>query len=194
MVHGFPWCIKPWAENHECKTEVLCSLFCVLEDCGGEWSEGLKKNRRKGVKAQPTGEKEKSRDREGSMVVWWFFWGPAGLSMEVLSPIRGRSASSPCVRSQIFYKVKASDISSPFLLPPPLSLTSALSLSLLPWASLAGHGVAAMWVPLHVTNTSHRLELRMASAILVEVPVVTLLQQVLAATISRELVSHPAGG
>lgn len=51
-----------------------------------------------------------------------------------------------------------------------------------------------MGVPLHVTNTSHRLELRVASAILVEVPVVTLLQQILAPTVSGELVSHPAGG
>lgn len=34
----------------------------------------------------------------------------------------------------------------------------------------------------------------MAGTILVEVPEVALLQQVLAATVSRELVSHPAGG
>ena len=47
-------------------------------------------------------------------------------------------------------------------------------------------------MPLHVTDTPHRLELRMAGAILVEVPVFTLLQQVLAATVSRELVSHKA--
>lgn len=85
-------------------------------------------------------------------------------------------------------------ISPPFPLPPPLSLASALSLSLLPWASLAGHGVAALLVPLHVTDTPHGLELRMAGTKLVEVPEVTLLQQVLAATVSRELVSHPAGG
>ncbi|KAG7230349.1 hypothetical protein INR49_024453 [Caranx melampygus] len=51
----------------------------------------------------------------------------------------------------------------------------------------------ALLVPLHVTDTPHGLELRMAGTVLVEVPVVTLLQQVLAATVSRELVSHPAG-
>ena len=49
-------------------------------------------------------------------------------------------------------------------------------------------------MPLHVTDTPHGLELRMAGAKLVEVPEVALLQQVLAATVSRELVTHPAGG
>jgi len=48
-------------------------------------------------------------------------------------------------------------------------------------------------VPLHVTDTPHGLELRMAGAKLIEVPELALLQQVLASTVSRELVSHPAG-
>ena len=49
-------------------------------------------------------------------------------------------------------------------------------------------------MPLHVADTPHGLELRIAGTVLVEVPEVALLQQVLAATVSRELVSHPAGG
>lgn len=50
-----------------------------------------------------------------------------------------------------------------------------------------------MWVPLHVADTPHGLELGAAGVVLVEVPVFALLQQELAATVSRELVSHPAG-
>ena len=47
-------------------------------------------------------------------------------------------------------------------------------------------------MPLHVADTPHGLELRIAGAVLVEVLVLSLLQQVLAATVSRELVSHKA--
>ena len=70
--------------------------------------------------------------------------------------------------------------------PSPPSSSSASS-------SLAGHGVATMLVPLHVPNASDGLELRTACAVLVEVPVVTLLQQVLAATVTRVLVPNPPG-
>lgn len=48
-------------------------------------------------------------------------------------------------------------------------------------------------MPLHVADASHGLQLRVASTKLIEVPELALLQQVLAATVSRELVSHPAG-
>lgn len=48
-------------------------------------------------------------------------------------------------------------------------------------------------MPLHVTDTPHGLELRIAGTVLIEVPEVALLQQILAATVTRELVSHPAG-
>lgn len=48
-------------------------------------------------------------------------------------------------------------------------------------------------MPLHVTDTPHRLKLRSAGAELIEVPKVALLQQVLAATVPRELVSHKTG-
>lgn len=47
-------------------------------------------------------------------------------------------------------------------------------------------------MPLHVTDTPHGLELRVAGTKLIEMPEVALLQQILAATVSRELVSHPA--
>lgn len=49
-----------------------------------------------------------------------------------------------------------------------------------------------MWVPLHVTDTPHRLKLRATGAILVKVSVFTLLQQELAATVSGVLIAHPA--
>lgn len=49
-----------------------------------------------------------------------------------------------------------------------------------------------MWVPLHVTDAPHGLHLRAASAIFVKVSIVALLQQVLAATVARILVAHPA--
>lgn len=48
-----------------------------------------------------------------------------------------------------------------------------------------------MGVPLHVTDTPDGLHLGATGAKLVEVSVVTLLQQVLATTVSRELVTHP---
>lgn len=113
--------------------------------------------------------------------------GLAGRSAEVFSVIgwrRGRGGE----------RAETSGVSPPLPLPPPLSLTSALPLPLLPRASLAGHGVAAVWVPLHVADAPHRLELGAAGAVLVEVPVVALLQQELAATVTRELVPHPAAG
>lgn len=50
-----------------------------------------------------------------------------------------------------------------------------------------------MLVPLHVADTPHRLELGVMGAELVEVFVVTFLQEVLGTTVSRELVTHPAG-
>lgn len=48
-------------------------------------------------------------------------------------------------------------------------------------------------MPLHVADASHGLQLRVASTKLVEVPELALLQQVLAATVTGELVAHPAG-
>lgn len=48
-------------------------------------------------------------------------------------------------------------------------------------------------MPLHVTDTPDGLHLGATGAKLVEMPVVTLLQQVLATTISGELVTHPTG-
>lgn len=85
--------------------------------------------------------------------------------------------------------------SSPSISVPTLSLrlSSDPSLPRPRLVSLGGHGVAAMWVPLHVTDAPHGLHLGAAGAKLIEMPVVALLQQVLAATVSRELVSHPAG-
>lgn len=77
---------------------------------------------------------------------------------------------------------------------PFLRLSSAHSLSRPLGPSLAGQGVAAMLVPLHVADTPHGLELGVAGAVLVEVFEVALLQKVLGATVSRELVAHPAGG
>lgn len=50
-----------------------------------------------------------------------------------------------------------------------------------------------MWVPLHVTDAPNGLHLWAAGAELVEMPVVALLQQVLAAAVTGELVTHPAG-
>lgn len=77
---------------------------------------------------------------------------------------------------------------------PSLSLPTSLSLSHPLEASLAGHGVAAVRVPLHVTHTPHGLHLGAASTIFIKVLVVTLLQQVLAATVAWVLVAHPAEG
>lgn len=48
-------------------------------------------------------------------------------------------------------------------------------------------------MPLHVADASHGLQLGVASTKLVEVPELALLQQVLAATVTGELVPHPAG-
>lgn len=86
----------------------------------------------------------------------------------------------------------SSDVSPPLLPPAALCFSSASSLPLLAWPSLAGHGVAAMWVPLHVADAPNGLHLRAASAILVKVSIVALLQQVLAATVAGVLVAHPA--
>jgi len=49
-------------------------------------------------------------------------------------------------------------------------------------------------VPLHVADAPDRLHLGAAGAVLVEVAVLALLQQVLAATVTGELVAHPAEG
>lgn len=120
--------------------------------------------------------------RGGGWSGWWFCGGlvcSLGGCPEMILTL------APCY-------IKTSGVSPLLPLPPPLSLTSALPLPLLPRASLAGHGVAAVWVPLHVADTPHGLELGAAGAVLVEVPVVALLQQELAAAVSRELVSHPA--
>lgn len=86
----------------------------------------------------------------------------------------------------------SSDVSPPLLPPAALCFSSVSSLPLLAWPSLAGHGVAAMWVPLHVADAPNGLHLRAASAILVKVSIVALLQQVLAATVAGVLVAHPA--
>lgn len=95
--------------------------------------------------------------------------------------------------------------SSLFLLPPfssdasisvptlTLHLSSDPSFPRPHWISLGGHGVAAVWVPLHVADAPHGLHLGATGAILVEMPVLALLQQVLAATVAGELVAHPAG-
>lgn len=87
-----------------------------------------------------------------------------------------------------------------FLCPPSVSVAdlglglrlSAPSLSRPRRISLGGHGVAAMWVPLHVTNAPDGLHLGAAGAKLVEMPVFALLEQVLAATVAGKLVAHPA--
>lgn len=50
-----------------------------------------------------------------------------------------------------------------------------------------------MGVPLHVADAPNGLHLGAAGAELVEMPVITLLQQELAATVAGELVTHPAG-
>lgn len=89
------------------------------------------------------------------------------------------------------WRCSLSDIFSPLLPLAALSLSSSPPLPLLVWPSLAGHGVAAEWVPLHVTDAPHRLELRAASAVLVKVSVFALFQQELAATVSGELIAHP---
>lgn len=83
---------------------------------------------------------------------------------------------------------------SPLSSTPSLSLPTSPSLSHPLKPSLAGHGVAAVWVPLHVTYTPHGLHLGPASTVRIKVPVVTLLQQVLAATVAWVLVAHPAEG
>lgn len=85
-----------------------------------------------------------------------------------------------------------SDVFSPLLPLAALSLSSSPPLPLLVWPSLAGHGVAAVRVPLHVADAPHRLELRAASAVLVKVSVFALFQQELAATVSGVLIAHPA--
>ena len=74
-----------------------------------------------------------------------------------------------------------------------LRLSSDPSLPRPRWVSLGGHGVAAVWVPLHVADTPDGLHLGAAGAELIEMPELALLQQVLAATVARELVTHPAG-
>ena len=51
-----------------------------------------------------------------------------------------------------------------------------------------------MLVPLHVADTPDGLHLGVAGTKLVEVPVLALLQDVLAATVTGELVAHPAVG
>lgn len=50
-----------------------------------------------------------------------------------------------------------------------------------------------MWVPLHVPDAPNGLHLGGAGAELVEMPVIALLQQVLAAAVAGELITHPAG-
>ena len=72
-----------------------------------------------------------------------------------------------------------------------LHLSSDPSLSRPRCASLGGHGVAAVWVPLHVTDAPHGLHLGAAGAVLIEMPELALLQHVLAATVAGELVTHP---
>lgn len=72
-----------------------------------------------------------------------------------------------------------------------LRLSSSPSLPRPRWVSLGGHGVAAVWVPLHVTNAPNGLHLGAAGTKLIEMPVITLLQQKLAATVAGELVTHP---
>lgn len=90
----------------------------------------------------------------------------------------------------LFCPPSSASISAPTL---DLHFSSDPSLPRPRWVSLGGHGVAAVWVPLHVTDTPNGLHLGVAGAKLIEMPVVTLLQQILAATVARELVTHPAG-
>ena len=92
----------------------------------------------------------------------------------------GPPSSSCCASFGFTPRLRLSGRSPP--LPPPQR------------ASLAGHGVAAVLVPLHVTDAPDGLHLGVAGAKLVEVPVLSLLQDVLAATVSGELVAHPAVG
>lgn len=83
---------------------------------------------------------------------------------------------------------------SPLSSTPSLSLPTSPSLSHPLGPSLGGHGVATVRVPLHVTNTPHRLHLWPAGTVFIKVPVITLLQKVLTATIAWVLVAHPAEG
>lgn len=58
--------------------------------------------------------------------------------------------------------------------------------------SLGGDGVAPVWMPLHVSDASDGLHLWAAGSELIEMLELSLLQQVLAATVTGELVAHPA--
>lgn len=49
-----------------------------------------------------------------------------------------------------------------------------------------------MWMPLHVSDASDGLHLWAAGPKLVEMPELPLLEQILASTVARELVPHPA--
>lgn len=62
--------------------------------------------------------------------------------------------------------------------------------------SLAGSGEveASSLVELHVPDTTHGLDLGLEGAELVVVPVVTALKQVLVASVSRVLITHPPEG
>lgn len=57
-----------------------------------------------------------------------------------------------------------------------------------------GGVVSAALVPLHVPNAPHRLDLGVLGAKLGAVFVVTLLKQVLVASVARVLIAHPPAG
>lgn len=57
-----------------------------------------------------------------------------------------------------------------------------------------GEGEASSLVELHVPDTTHGLDLRLVGAEVVVVSVVTALKQVLVASVSGVLVTHPAEG
>lgn len=77
---------------------------------------------------------------------------------------------------------------------PALRLTAHPSLPRPRWTSFGGDDVAAVGVPLHVADAPNGLHLRAAGPKLVEVLEFALLQQVLVATVARELVSHKSEG
>lgn len=82
---------------------------------------------------------------------------------------------------------------SPPLPPLGLCLASNSSLPRPRRVSLGRHGVAAVWVPLHVADAPHGLHLGATGAKLIEMPVIAFLQQVLAAAVARVLITHPTG-
>lgn len=73
-----------------------------------------------------------------------------------------------------------------------LSISSCPALPRAGCGSLGGEGVAPVRMPLHVPDASDGLHLWAAGSELVEMLELSLLQQVLAAAVAGELVTHPA--